>query len=129
MMPLFGIAVFWFWPLSVAVPVYGVITLISILIYFAIIRATGRPVQTGMEGLMYEVAEVIEPVKPEGLVIVKGEIWKAASSDHLYKGDCVKVVGINGLTLNVQRILNNYHAGHPNKHCRINKKHFKHLEK
>jgi len=104
MMPVLGLGVFWIWPLSVALPIYLVIFLLSGLVYSALLRASNHPVKTGREGLMQESAEVIEPVNPKGRIRVHGELWQAISSEDLRTGDRVKVVGVNGLTLRVQKM-------------------------
>jgi membrane-bound ClpP family serine protease len=69
--------------------------------------------QTGMEGLLDESAVVksdfIEKQDPaclEGMVIVRGERWKAklkkASSHSVKAGQTVKIVSVEGLTLLVE---------------------------
>jgi len=103
MMPIFGLAVFWFWPLAVAGPIYVVIVFFSVLLYLAIMRAMKRTVQTGCEGMVHEKAEVLKHLNPEGLVLVHGEIWKAVSTDFLGKGELAEVLGVDGLTVRVRR--------------------------
>lgn len=63
---------------------------------------------TGEEGLVGETALVSEDLNPEGLVKVSGEIWKAVSADgtKIKKGQMVKILSLEGLTLRVN-ILNN----------------------
>lgn len=121
MMPLLGLAVFWIWPASVAVPVYTVILLLSAFFYAVLIQAMGLPVQTGREGLVHEIGEVVSPsgrrgpalteagplpgtLAPEGLVRVHGELWAAVSTEPLGPGDRVEVVGLHGLTLQVKKV-------------------------
>jgi membrane-bound serine protease (ClpP class) len=48
----------------------------------------------GMEGV----------VRGEGQVFVRGELWRARSSDSLRAGDHVRVASLDGLTLDVHRI-------------------------
>ncbi|NIR52571.1 hypothetical protein GWO43_28685 [candidate division KSB1 bacterium] len=62
-----------------------------------------RTVQTGKAGLLHQKADVFKALNPEGRVRVHGEIWKAVSTDHLKKGEQAEVVGVEGLTLNVQK--------------------------
>lgn len=104
MLPLLGLVVFWVWPLSVAVPVYTVIVFVSLAIYYLILRAMHRPVITGREGIIQGTGWVIEVRKHQVRVRVRNELWNAESSDKLRPGDQVKIVGVDGLMLRVQRI-------------------------
>ena len=67
------------------------------------IKAQRRKPTTGIEGLIGEAGQVIETLKPEGVVRVHGEIWNAESlSGTIQKGNRVRVVRINGLKLLVE---------------------------
>ncbi len=59
-----------------------------------------KPVTTGGEGLLGRVAEV----EPGGSLIVRGERWSIAQPDGLMPGQQVRIVGFNGLRLEVQEI-------------------------
>ena len=39
-----------------------------------------------------------------GQVVAHSEIWSATSAEPIAKGDQIKVVGVNGLTLTVRRL-------------------------
>jgi membrane-bound serine protease (ClpP class) len=101
LLPLLSLPVFWVWPLAVAAPVYGVILTVSIWTYVFTMRAMRCPVETGSEGLRHEVGRVIEA---KARVRIHSETWNAVSSEPLRKGDLVRVVGIDGLTLQVAKI-------------------------
>ncbi len=103
MMPLLGLAVFWFLPLSTALAVYAVIAAISLAVYRLILRSMHRPIETGKEALLRRTARVIEVGERRLLVRVGGEIWTAESPDTLQEGETVQVVGVEGLMLKVQR--------------------------
>ncbi len=107
LMPVFGLSVFWLWPLSVALPVYLGIAVLSGFIYFALLRAMHQPVKTGKEGLIGEIFETTGKLNPEGEVLVHGEIWKAVSSEKLKKGQMAEIVGIEGMILKVRRLSSN----------------------
>ena len=67
------------------------------------IKAQRRKPTTGIEGLNGETGDVIETLKPEGIVRIHGEIWNAESlSGTIQKGKRVRVVKINGLKLLVE---------------------------
>jgi membrane-bound serine protease (ClpP class) len=62
-----------------------------------------RP-STGLENLVGSVAETRTDLAPQGMVFVQGELWNARSVDgSLPSGQKVRVVGTEGLTLNVKR--------------------------
>lgn len=104
MLPLLGLGVFWLWPLSVAVPVYVVILLVSLAFYYFIMRAMHQPVITGREAIIQGTGKVIEVREHKVLVRVRNEIWNAESPDKLRTGDQVEIVSVDGLMLRVQRI-------------------------
>jgi len=67
------------------------------------IKAQRRKPTTGIEGLIGEAGQVIETLKPEGVVRVHGELWNAESlSGTIQKGNRIRVVRINGLKLLVE---------------------------
>ncbi len=67
------------------------------------IKAQRRKPTTGAEGLTGESGDVIETLRPEGVVRVQGELWNAESlSGTIEKGSRIRVVKINGLKLFVE---------------------------
>src|SRR3989454_9237293 len=61
-----------------------------------------RPVTTGAEALVGAKGEAREELAPEGLVFVRGALWKAvASNGPIHVGTPVRVVGRKGLQLQV----------------------------
>ena len=104
LLPVLGLAAFWLWPLSVAVPAYAVILAISLLFYYLIMQAMHRPVITGTEEILRKTGKVLEVRGRKILVRVRGEIWNAESSDRLRVGDTVRITSLDGLVLRVQRL-------------------------
>jgi len=102
-LPVIGLAVFWIWPLSIALPVYLVILSISGLFYFAILKAMHRPVVTGRAGLIGRPVDVLDVSGRSGHVRLLGEIWRAVFDDLLRQGDRAWVVGVTGLTLRIAK--------------------------
>ena len=60
---------------------------------------------TGLEGMIGAVGEVREDLAPEGLVFVKGELWKAVSLDgqEVHRGEKVLIEGVDRGKLLVRR--------------------------
>ena len=104
MMPILGLAVFWFWPISVALPIYTIILLLSAVVYFVLMQAMRHPVATGSEGLINEIGEAMQAFNQQTRVFVHGEIWNAISSEPLHQGESVKIAGVNGLSVRVKRV-------------------------
>ena len=64
----------------------------------------GRRKVVGAQTLVGQEAEVIAPCMPTGQVRIAGEIWGARCADGADAGDTVRVVGLSGLTLLVERV-------------------------
>jgi membrane protein implicated in regulation of membrane protease activity len=59
-------------------------------------------IRVGAETLAGQTAEVITPCAPEGQVRLHGEIWRARCSAPVTRGALVRVVRVEGLTLEVE---------------------------
>jgi membrane-bound serine protease (ClpP class) len=79
----------------------GFFVVVSSLAY----RAHRSKPRSGLEGLVGEMGTVKEPLDPEGLVFVHGELWRAISDENIEADEKVKVKAIDGLVLKVVRIL------------------------
>jgi membrane protein implicated in regulation of membrane protease activity len=103
LLPIFGLGVFWLWPLSVAVPIYLAILLVSGALYYVAMRAMQRAVQTGAEGMAHKTGEIVEAHRRRGRLKVEGEIWNAVSTGTLRPGQEVEILGVTDrLTLRVR---------------------------
>ena len=66
------------------------------------VRALGRHPSLGSEGLLGAMGVARERLAPEGFVLLQGELWRAvAQGPPVEPGESVRVVSVNGLTLNV----------------------------
>jgi membrane-bound serine protease (ClpP class) len=72
----------------------------------AIAAHRDEPVRTGSEELIGSVAEVREPLDPEGQVFVAGALWRARASTEggIGPGNRVRVKSVDGLTLEVEPV-------------------------
>ena len=75
------------------------------------LRAQRRRTVTGREGLVGEIARVVEDLDPEGKVFLHGESWSARSDAPVSKGGRVRVVMVEGLELRVAPVENGPAAG------------------
>ncbi len=74
------------------------------IIHRAVIPSFHRKQVTGSEGMLGQLGQVSEPLKPKGTVRVGGESWRAVSfGETINAGEEIEVVALNGLTLTVKR--------------------------
>jgi membrane-bound serine protease (ClpP class) len=87
--------------LAVTIPV----ALIAIFLMRLVLRSFRWKPTTGIEQLVGSVGQMTEPVESagaEGMVLVHGELWRAAASESIPKGTRVRVSRVDGLTLTVE---------------------------
>ncbi len=87
--------------LAVTIPV----ALIAIFLMRLVLRSFRWKPTTGIEQLVGSVGQMMEPVESagaEGMVLVHGELWRAAAGESIAKGTRVRVSRIDGLTLTVE---------------------------
>jgi membrane-bound serine protease (ClpP class) len=66
---------------------------------------TGRaPVKVGIETLIGATGRVVDACRPDGLVRVNGETWRARCEGFADVDAPVRVIGRSGLTLTVERL-------------------------
>jgi membrane-bound serine protease (ClpP class) len=96
--PGFGIA----WQVFGMMAFAGARVLLAI-VSFAV-RARRRPVVSGAEGLLNERAEALQSFDERGSVRVHGETWDAVSREPVRAGQRLRIVKVDGLTLEVEPI-------------------------
>lgn len=67
-------------------------------------RMRREKVQTGVENLVGATGEVTAQLAPSGHIRVLGELWEARSSSELPAGSRVRVLAVEGLTLDVEAV-------------------------
>ena len=82
--------------------VVSAIAVVGLLSYL-VLQTRGSRVSTGLDGLITEVGVARSDLAPTGKVFVHGELWNARSSEEIRAGDSVRVVGANGMMLDVER--------------------------
>lgn len=117
MMPLFGLAAFIFLPLATALPLYLVVSAISLLIYAKIMKALHAPVATGREGMIGEEALVVSELAPRGLINYRGELWKAVSQERFRPGERVRIIEVEGVRAIVARPDEGVSSGNRDRHA------------
>jgi len=72
-------------------------------IAFLAFRAYRRTPKGGRDGLIGESGVVEEKIDPEGLIFAHGEYWKATSNEVVEEGEKVRIIGLRGLKLIVEK--------------------------
>jgi len=88
-------------PLSLVLAVVIPFALILIVIVRLALRARQTRVATGLAGMIGLKGRAETAIAPEGRVFVRGELWRARSQTKIATGENVRVVGVDGLTLEV----------------------------
>lgn len=78
----------------------GAIILLLIVTYFA--RSRRRPIITGAEQLLHETAIAMADFEHAGPVRIRGETWNALSRVPVKSGQRLRVIHVDGLTLEVE---------------------------
>jgi membrane-bound serine protease (ClpP class) len=100
------------WAFGVEIPAYLIVIIglvagtFVFIVHRAIVPSLRRRQVSGREGMLGLKGEVVQDLKPKGVVKVKDEYWQARSSGggDIAAGEEVEVTGIEGLRLEVRRI-------------------------
>jgi len=89
---------------KVMIPTIVAISLFFIAVISLAVRAQLRKPNTGMEAMDGKEGKAVTDIDEEGKVEIGGELWNASSSRPIAKGELVKVTGLKGLALVVEKI-------------------------
>jgi membrane-bound serine protease (ClpP class) len=91
--------------LKVIIPVVLSVSAILLFLVNLAVRARRYPVTTGEAGMLSSVGQALTSIEPGGVgrIRTRGEIWTATAVEPISAGDPVRIVGIQGLLLTVQR--------------------------
>ncbi|MBF8221478.1 NfeD family protein [Halomonas sp. 328] len=91
--------------LSISLPMIGSVAgLAALLMLWVMTRFMGlrrAPVRTGQEEMLHVQATALEDFEGEGHVRLRGERWRARAAQPVRRGQVLKVVRIEGLTVEV----------------------------
>jgi membrane protein implicated in regulation of membrane protease activity len=111
LMPILALGLFFLFSWPVALPIYGVLAVGSLIGYWKGIQAQRWPTVTGRKRMVGGRAKVVRVEEGDTEVEYLGEIWKAASSLPLHPGQEVIIEKIDGLTLRVAPLTQPNHKG------------------
>jgi membrane-bound serine protease (ClpP class) len=92
------------WRLSDSL-ILGVLTAKAIILFFLgrlVFRSYRSGVKSGESRMIGLKGKALTEIAPEGRVIVQGEYWWARSRARITEGENVCVIGIDGLTLEIE---------------------------
>jgi membrane-bound ClpP family serine protease len=106
-----AVIVLWLLPkVDVHLPIYALVLIMLAWAGFAVFtyqmgsRALRRKPEGGLSDMLGTRGEVVRSLDPEGMVRIRGELWKAKSAGRkIETGAIVTVVGQKGLKLIVER--------------------------
>lgn len=75
--------------------------LITVFLLRLAVRARHNKTKLGIDALIGRTASAMEPLTPEGHILVEGEIWRAVSSEPIATGAPVRVTGHEEYLLHV----------------------------
>ncbi len=91
--------------LSVMLPTIVITSLFFIGVITLALKAQLRKPVTGLEGMVGTEGNTITAVHEDGKVFIRGEYWNAFSKELIEKDERVKVVGISGLKVEIEKII------------------------
>lgn len=90
---------------SISLALIAAVALVSLAFFMGVvtlaIRARARPVVSGREQLIGSLGIAMEDIQDRGPVEVHSEIWEAETDRPVHRGQRVRVVSMNGLTLSI----------------------------
>ena len=90
-------------PLSTIIVVVGTTAALFTFIIGAAVRGFRNQPVTGAEGMVGEIATVFDRLAPTGTVQLRGSLWSARSASDIEVGEAVRIVGVDGLKLTVEK--------------------------
>jgi membrane-bound serine protease (ClpP class) len=92
--------------LSVILPVTIFLAAVTIFMGRKVLEAQRHVPVTGQEGLLGKIGTARTEIEGRGKIFIHGEYWDARAKERIAQGAKVKVVGIEGLTLDVEPVAN-----------------------
>jgi membrane protein implicated in regulation of membrane protease activity len=93
-----------FLPAPWAEVMIGIAAIVEVSLWiFGVRYSRGRRAQVGVQTMIGSLGEAITALTPRGQVKVEGEIWEAKAADAVRAGDTVRIKGVHGLTLDVEK--------------------------
>ncbi|MBW2559072.1 MAG: nodulation protein NfeD, partial [Deltaproteobacteria bacterium] len=89
---------------GVMIPTIIIVSLFFIAVVSLAVKAQMKKPFTGVEGMIGREGKTITPVHIDGKVLVKGELWNASSGEPIEEETDVRVIGVKGLNLKIEKM-------------------------
>jgi membrane-bound serine protease (ClpP class) len=86
----------------IAIGVSAAFGAITVFLLRLAVRARRMKSRLGVDAMMGSAARAMEPLEPEGHVLVEGEIWRALANEPVAQGAALRVVGHEQYLLRVE---------------------------
>ena len=90
-------------PLSTIILVVGTTAALFTFVIGAAVRSVRRQPVSGMEGMRGATGTVVKRLDPAGTVFVHSTLWSARSASPIEVGATIRVIGVDGLKLTVEK--------------------------
>ena len=80
-----------------------VASLLLLVLVYTLMKIRLRPVVSGTDSMLGQVAEALENFETDGAVFINGERWNAHSDSPVSKGEKLRVTHVHGLVVDVTR--------------------------
>ena len=91
-------------PISTIALVVGTTAGLFLVVVGAAVRSVGRKPVSGREGMLGAIGTVRGRIDSTGTVFVQGTLWSARSTSPIEVGETVRVTGIEGMRLTVEKV-------------------------
>lgn len=81
--PVLALPLLWLLPLSIALPINGIVLVLTALIAWPVVVAWRRPHRTEAEGMLGARGETLTELNPHGLIRCQGEVWSASENQQV----------------------------------------------
>ncbi|WP_394247227.1 nodulation protein NfeD [Vibrio profundi] len=92
-------------PLIIGISLFSVAFIVMTL--SMLLKVRRKPVTTGAEVLIGDTGKVVSGFPGAGRVLLAGEIWQATCDENLKVGERVRVIKLQGVTLDVEHVSDN----------------------
>ncbi|ACX71993.1 protein of unknown function DUF107 [Methanocaldococcus vulcanius M7] len=109
--PAWGIALVVYGVFLLLFPQYAFVSAIvagflTVICLYKFVYSSGKDIKVGAERFIGMIGRAIEDFKENGYgrIEVENQVWQAKSKDKIKRGDKVKIVGVEGVSLIVQKV-------------------------
>lgn len=94
---------------SLAFPFAILSGILTIFVMYYLVYNVGKDIKIGAEKYIGRVITLSEDLNEQGygLITIDSEKWHVKGNEPLKKGDRVKIVGIEGVSLVIEKVINN----------------------